>query len=50
MLSALLGEQEKLMFDLLQQIEKKRNEVEVKALEEDLDEKDINPDDVVKEM
>lgn len=48
MLAAVLGEHEKLMFDLLQQIEKNRNDVEVRALEEDLSE--IKPDEVVKEM
>jgi len=47
-LAALLDEHERLMFDLLRKIEEKRNEIEVRALEEDLNE--IDPDDVVKEM
>jgi hypothetical protein len=49
-LSALLGEHEKLMFDLLNQIEKTRNNVEVSAFEEDLSDPEIDPDQVVKEM
>jgi hypothetical protein len=47
-LDALLYEHEKLMFDLLHKIEEKRFEIEVHALEEDLD--DIDPDDVIIEM
>ena len=47
-LAALLDEHERLMLDLLRKIEEKRNEIEVRALEEDLNE--IDPDDVVKEM
>jgi hypothetical protein len=47
-LVALLDEHEELMFNLLHKIEEKRNTVEVRALEEDLD--DIDPDEVIKEM
>jgi hypothetical protein len=49
-LAALLGEHQKIMLDLLHEIEKNRNDVEVRALEEDLSDPDIDPDQVVKEM
>ncbi len=48
MLAALLNEHEELMFNLLHKIEEKRFAIEVRALEEDLD--DIDPDEVIKEM
>ncbi len=47
-LVALLKEHEELMFTLLQKIEEKRNSIEVRAFEQDLDE--IDPDEVIKEM
>jgi hypothetical protein len=47
-LDALLYEHEELMFNLLCKVEEKRFAIEVRALEEDLD--DIDPDEVIQEM
>jgi hypothetical protein len=47
-LDALLYEHEELMFNLLHKVEEKRFAIEVRALEEDLD--DIDPDEVIQEM
>ena len=48
MLAELLEEHEELMISLLSKIEEKRNLIEVRALELDLEE--IEPDEVIKEM
>ncbi len=48
MLAELLDEHEELMFSLLGKIEEKRNAIQVRALDLDLEE--IEPDEVIKEL
>lgn len=48
MLAELLDEHEELMFSLLGKIEEKRNAIQVRALDLDLEE--IEPDEVIKDL